>query len=170
MDEQTFYIDDGGETCGPLSLEQLAELLAEGIIGDNTLYAVPGASEWLPVSRLSLPRRSPPIIAPPVIAEKALSLILCKTCSKPLAPSAQTCVHCGQKWPCLNLICPHCSANDFDFCIQDNSPQLWIPLTVESMLTAALFESFQSRPEIFILCNGCGARYTASKEYFRPHG
>src|SRR4051812_9268355 len=47
-----FYVLKGEETMGPYSIEDLTLMLRSGTIGQDTLYATDGASEWRPVTAL----------------------------------------------------------------------------------------------------------------------
>jgi len=51
MDE--YYIDIGGETFGPFTLETLREMKRSGEVNNQTIYCQPGATEWLPLYTLN---------------------------------------------------------------------------------------------------------------------
>ncbi|HEV7928124.1 MAG TPA: DUF4339 domain-containing protein [Verrucomicrobiae bacterium] len=47
-----YFLDMSGETTGPFTLEEIGEMLNEGIVNEQTLCSTPGATQWIPVGLL----------------------------------------------------------------------------------------------------------------------
>ena len=84
------------------------------------------------------------------------SLVCCKTCNGPIAESAQICIHCGQNWPAINLVCPQCGANDFDFEVYEDNSSVWVTPSIIGVLSAAIWEGMRSKPQQCVRCLNCG--------------
>lgn len=52
MSEPTYYLDIDGKTAGPFTIEEVRILYLDHKITDQTLYARPGAVDWLPLSTI----------------------------------------------------------------------------------------------------------------------
>jgi hypothetical protein len=72
-DRKKFYVDMGGKSEGPFSVEELQTLYHEGKITRQTLFSSAGATEWLPVSLLVPPQ---PVPVRPGLKTASLSFTL----------------------------------------------------------------------------------------------
>ena len=92
-DEAKYYVDIGGRTAGPFSLEKMERPLNDGTISDATIYCTEQAAEWLPVKTLrpflvalAAGRRSPAMSAKPSAKR---SDWVCTTCGFVGSPKAE---------------------------------------------------------------------------------
>jgi DNA-directed RNA polymerase subunit RPC12/RpoP/RNase P subunit RPR2 len=80
----------------------------------------------------------------------------CKTCGGTVAISAEFCVHCGQKWPTLNITCGHCGSKDIEIVTVENTSSLFVTPSLAGVLAAALFEGMRPQPKVYAECQHCG--------------
>jgi len=117
---------------------------------DTILYDQKGPGDLIPDSeRMS---RVPNFKTSPSLAN-------CKTCKGAVAESSQTCIHCGQLWPAINLECGNCGANDFDFEIYEDNSSVWVTPSIIGVLSAAIWESMRSKPKRAVRCLNCGGLF-----------
>jgi hypothetical protein len=122
---------------------------------------VGGSIDWHAETSPTPDTPQPPIIATEPEETDCTDIQLhrlpqCKTCYGTVAPSAEFCVHCGQKWPALNLRCPHCGANDFELFILEDTSSVMVTPSLVGIFSAALWEAMRDKPQLCMSCLNCG--------------
>jgi hypothetical protein len=84
------------------------------------------------------------------------NLGICKTCTGIVAVSTQVCVHCGQKWPTLDLRCDNCGSFDIDLVTVEDTSSLFVTPSLAGVLAAGLFEAMRPEPQTYAVCQQCG--------------
>ncbi len=83
-------------------------------------------------------------------------MAVCKCCRRRLAPSATTCVHCGQSWPTVLSPCPNCKIDDFEVLTKsDNSFALVTP-SIGGIIASGLWEALRHPDTHRYRCARCG--------------
>jgi DNA-directed RNA polymerase subunit RPC12/RpoP len=84
------------------------------------------------------------------------NLRLCKTCGGVVAISAEFCVHCGQKWPTLDISCGHCGSKNIEIVTVEDNSSLFVTPSLAGAVASALFEATRPRPKVYAQCQNCG--------------
>jgi hypothetical protein len=73
-----YFVDVGGQTTGPMTIEDVAKLHRKGSITDQTIYTYDGAPGWYPIGYLrpQFPGKQQSALAPCVIAVLLLTALL----------------------------------------------------------------------------------------------
>jgi len=128
-------------------------------------FDLPSESSTQITTEASSPISTGPPPIPPIIdsvpsAEVVTpSVYRCKNCCSIVSESAEFCVHCGQKWPTIHLICPNCGANDFDYLVVEDQSSLWFTPSLLGILSAAIWSATRPQPRLYADCLRCGHQW-----------